>query len=90
MKKQIHAYFSGKVQGVGFRFTARDIADDLQVTGWVKNCADGKVEVVAEADEDALIRFLERLNKHFLQYIRDTDVEWGAATGVYKDFGMRF
>ncbi len=49
MKKQVRVYYSGRVQGVGFRFTAESIANDLGVTGWVKNSRDGGVEIVAEA-----------------------------------------
>jgi acylphosphatase len=90
MKKQIHVYYSGRVQGVGFRFTAEDIARDLGVTGWVKNLRDGRVEVVAEAEEDALKDFLERVSKYFARYIQDVDIEWSAAKGELKDFGIQF
>ncbi len=90
MKKQIHAYYSGRVQGVGFRFTAQDLARDLGVGGWVKNLRDGRVEVVAEAEEEALKDFLERINKYFGRYIQDTDVKWLEAAGEFEDFGIRF
>jgi acylphosphatase len=86
MKKQLHAYFGGTVQGVGFRFTARQIADDLGVCGWVKNLRDGKVEIMAEADEKALQDFLDRINGYFGRYINDTDVSWSPASGEFKDF----
>jgi acylphosphatase len=90
MKRQVHVYYSGRVQGVGFRFTAENIANDLEVGGWVKNLLDGRVEVVAEAEENVLKDFLERVNKYFSRYIQDADVEWQEAAGEFKDFGIRF
>jgi acylphosphatase len=90
MKKQVHVYYSGRVQGVGFRFTTEDIAVDLGVCGWVKNLRDGRVEVVAEAEEGALKEFLERIYSSFSRYIRDVDTEWLDASGEFKDFGIHF
>jgi acylphosphatase len=90
MKKQAHVYYSGRVQGVGFRYTARGIADELGVVGWVKNLADNRVEVVAEAEEEALNDFLKRLSQLFSRYIQDTDLEWGPSGGEYKDFQIKF
>jgi acylphosphatase len=90
MKKQIHVYFTGRVQGVGFRFTAEEIAVDLGITGWVNNLRDGRVEVVAEADEDALKGFLERINQRLSNYIQDVGINWQAATGEFRDFSIKF
>jgi acylphosphatase len=90
MKKQVHVYYSGRVQGVGFRFTAEDIARDLAITGWVKNLRNGQVELVAEAEEGVLKDFLSRLNQYFARYIQDADIEWLSATGEFKEFGIRF
>lgn len=90
MKKQIHVYYIGKVQGVGFRFTSEDIAIDLGITGWVKNLRDGRVEVVAEAEEGVLEDFLNKINQRFSGYIQDVDIEWRAASRKFKDFGIQF
>ncbi len=89
MKKQAHAYYSGHVQGIGFRFTAERIAEGLGVLGWVANLGDGRVELVAEANEDTLKDFLAQLNNIFKRYIQDADINWGPATGEFKDFGVR-
>lgn len=90
MKKQIHAYYSGRVQGVGFRFTARDLARDLGVTGWVKNLRNSRVELVAEAEEDILKDFLKRINQYFSHYIQDVEIDWQPATGEFRDFSINF
>jgi acylphosphatase len=89
MKKQIHVYFIGRVQGVGFRFTIQDIANDLGILGWVENLRDGRVEVTAEAEEDRLKDFLERIHKYFNRYIQDIDAEWLPAKGEFKEFGIK-
>lgn len=90
MKKQVHVFFSGRVQGVGFRFSAVHLAEELGVSGWVKNLDDGQVEVVAESDEEQLQLFLERLRQTFSRYIRDVQAEWLDAAGRYPDFQVRF
>lgn len=90
MKKQIHVYYTGKVQGVGFRFTTEDIACDLGITGWVKNLRNDGVELVAEAEEEILKDFLERVNQYFSRYIQDIDVQWQEAKGEFKGFDIRF
>lgn len=86
MPKQAHAYFSGRVQGIGFRFTALDIAGELQVKGWVRNLADGGVEITAEAEEGVLKDFFSRIRKNFSRYIQDVEISWSEATGDFKDF----
>jgi acylphosphatase len=90
MKKQIHVYYTGRVQGVGFRFTAQDLARDLGVCGWAKNLRNGQVEVVAEAEEEVLKDFLARVRQYFDRHIQNADVDWLPATGEFKEFGIEF
>ncbi|MFH0826694.1 MAG: acylphosphatase, partial [Candidatus Omnitrophota bacterium] len=90
MEKQIHVYYTGRVQGVGFRFTAESLAQSLGIKGWVKNLGDGRVEVEAEAEEGALKEFLDRIRKHFARTIQDEDVDWKECSGKLKEFGIRF
>lgn len=54
----LHAYVSGRVQGVWFRQSTKEMADSLGLTGWVKNLDDGRVELIAQG-EDQAVRQLE-------------------------------
>ena len=90
MKQCAHVLYSGSVQGVGFRYTARRIAIELGVTGWVKNLGDGRVEVMAEGEEDALKDFLDLVGKSFAGHIRDARVSWEPATDSFRQFTVNF
>ncbi len=90
-KKRLHIYYSGIVQGVGFRYTAQRAAEGLGINGWVKNTADGRVEAVCEAEEAKLTEFIEKIKTGPLKsYIQKTDVDWSEATGEFSGFEIRF
>jgi acylphosphatase len=57
------AVISGRVQGVGFRFFAERAAREAGIRGWVRNLPDGNVETVAEGEEEAVARYLDRLRR---------------------------
>lgn len=59
--KAIHAYVSGRVQGVYFRQSTRQVARQLGLIGWVRNLADGRVEVWAQGPEEAVDRLVDWL-----------------------------
>ena len=64
MKKvRKHIIFSGRVQGVGFRYTACYLARPLGLTGWVKNLWNGDVEMEVQGGEDAIKRMLLKLQE---------------------------
>jgi acylphosphatase len=91
MRKRVHVYYVGRVQGVGFRMTAEDAARELGVVGWVKNLRDGRVEVVAEAEEATLTRFLERIRTGAMRnFIRGEDVSWSDASEGFTEFEIRY
>jgi acylphosphatase len=90
MKKRVHIYYDGRVQGVGFRFTAEYIAQELNLTGWVKNLSDGRVELVAEGDEGAISDLMNKVRERMRPFISDESTEWEPYKGEFKDFGIAF
>ena len=88
--KRLHVIYSGRVQGVGFRFTAERVAADLGLNGRVRNNRDASVEIVCEGSEENLKEFIRRIEDSFSGYIKDRDTNWSEATGEFKDFSVRF
>ncbi len=86
----MHLYYSGQVQGVGLRYTIQEVALELRIYGWVKNLADRRVEVLAEAEEADLGIFLAKINEKFSQYIQAVDIDWQPAAGELRDFQVLF
>ena len=79
--KRLEARFKGRVQGVGFRATVREIAGSSAVAGWVRNEADGSVYVVAEGDESEVNRFLELIQERMGRYIQSVGRVDGVPVG---------
>lgn len=78
------------MQGVGFRYSTCSVAARFDVTGYVKNLPDGRVEIVAEASLDELNRFIEAVKREMRSYISEVMVENGLATGRFRDFGIAY
>jgi acylphosphatase len=83
-------YYSGGVQGVGFRYTARSIARAYQVTGFVRNLPDGRVELVAEGEPRETDAFLGEIRERFLNHIRDERCDKGPPTGEFSGFEIQY
>jgi acylphosphatase len=83
-------YYSGRVQGVGFRYTTCQIAEDYPVVGFVKNLPDGRVEVVVEGEAAVVERFTSVLTHDMGSYIRRADEHEAAATGEFRSFDVKF
>ncbi len=87
--KRLHALFSGRVQGVGFRYDTIRIAAEFDVVGSVRNTVDGNVELIAEGPERELIAFLCAIETSRLgRYITGKSVAWAAADGTFNTFGI--
>ncbi len=57
----LQVFYEGNVQGVGFRWTVRHVATGFDVTGWVRNLPDGRVELQATGEENEVRAFLDRI-----------------------------
>jgi acylphosphatase len=87
--KRAEAKFYGQVQGVGFRFTAEDIAAAYKLTGYVRNVPDGSVEVVVEGEEEEIKKFLGTLKEEMGNYVSNVDLDWFPATNEFKRFSIQ-
>ena len=91
MKKRVHVFYSGRVQGVGFRMTAEETAQTMGIVGWVRNLRGGRVELVAEAEEILLAQFLEAIRSGPMKnFIQDVEISWGNAFDTFNDFEIRY
>ena len=70
----VHIFYKGRVQGIGFRYTARSIAGSLGLTGWVKNLADGRVEAVVSGNRVDVEKFLDDIDCSLGHYIQDKQI----------------
>jgi acylphosphatase len=85
--QRITVRYEGRVQGVGFRYTAVSLAQDLDLTGWVKNEFDGSVSLVAEGAEESLMELLSAIRLSNLgKYITNELVRRSTATGEFTGF----
>ena len=89
--RRLHVYYSGRVQGVGFRFTAERLATDLGLTGWVKNLPDGRVEIVCEGAKADLDLFLLKIRESCLgPHITRAVSAWEEPRREFEDFCVEF
>ncbi len=76
-RERRRVYFSGRVQGVGFRYTCQSLARGFEVAGHVRNLADGRVELLSEGETRELSAFLQAIELEMHSYINNivTEVE---------------
>jgi len=80
-------FYSGSVQGVGFRYTVKSVSTGYEVTGIVRNLPDGRVELVAEGTKDELDAFRQGIRESGLEhFVRKEDASWGEARGEFCGF----
>ena len=83
-------FYTGNVQGVGFRYTARRIAQSYRVAGFVRNLRDGRVQIVVEGPRTEIDAFVSSLQARMGMYIRDVTDEAVDSTGEFSGFEIRF
>jgi len=89
-KVRAHLLISGSVQGVSFRYYIQDIAQSLRIKGWVKNCWDGKVEVVMEGEEDKVKELIDWCyHGPGSAIVEKVDIKWEKYRGEFSTFGIR-
>ncbi|MEM7393443.1 MAG: acylphosphatase [Verrucomicrobiota bacterium] len=89
--RRLTVVFQGRVQGVGFRFSSVRAAESLDVSGYVMNEPDGSVFLLAEGTEADLKHLLEKLRDSSVgRKIKSETVNWGAATGEFNRFEIRY
>ena len=86
-RREVH--YSGRVQGVGFRYTTVEIAERFHVTGFVENLPDGRVCLVVEAEAGECDRFLAAVEERLDRYIAHIDVKLREPTGEFDGFYIR-
>jgi acylphosphatase len=80
-------FYSGHVQGVGFRYTTKSVATGFDISGIVRNLSDGRVELTAEGKREELEAFGAAIRDSGLKpFIRDENVTWSAAQNEFRGF----
>ena len=91
MKARAHIFVSGRVQGVFFRDHTQRWASSLNLTGWVRNIRDGRVEALAEGDKEKVEELISRLKEGPPSaQVDKVDVNWEDYKGEFKDFRITY
>ena len=91
MKSNVHVIISGRVQGVWFRANTRQKAEQLGVTGWVRNTHDGCVEAIFEGEENCVEEMLEWCNHGPpLAKIENVEIKKQNPTNCFDGFSIKY
>ena len=86
-RQRMTVFYSGRVQGVGFRYTVKSITTGYEVTGTVRNLDDGRVELIAEGEREELDAFRQAIRESGLGRLIQREEEiWGPAGGGFRGF----
>jgi len=86
-RSRMQIFYSGNVQGVGFRYSVKSVAAGFEVTGTVRNLPDGRVELTAEGAKDELKGFQQAIRESGLEhFIRDEQVIWAESQNLFRGF----
>jgi acylphosphatase len=86
-RSRMHIFYSGSVQGVGFRYTVKTVAAGFEVVGIVRNLIDARVELVAEGSREELEAFRSAIPEAGLgHFIRNEEIKWSEAKSEFRGF----
>jgi acylphosphatase len=86
-RSRMHIFYSGRVQGVGFRYAVKTVAAGFEVVGTVRNLIGGRVELVAEGSREELEAFRSAIPEAGLgHFIRNEEIKWSEATSEFRGF----
>ena len=83
---QARIFFSGAVQGVGFRYTTRQYATRTGLKGWVKNLPDGRVEARVDGPKDHIEQLCKQLKLHYDGSLRSIDITFHSPDNSFENF----
>jgi acylphosphatase len=86
-RERVTNFYSGRVQGVGFRYTVKTLTAGFEVTGTVRNLPDGRVELIAESAKEELEAFLTAVRDSEVgRFIRQEQTSWSEAKNEFRGF----
>ena len=86
-RQRMQVLYTGRVQGVGFRYATKTLACGFEVTGTVRNLPDGRVELIVEGDRPELEEFRRAVQDSEVgRFVRQEDVGWHPATNEFRGF----
>lgn len=85
---RMETFFSGRVQGVGFRYATFQVAKEFEVNGEVKNLTDGRVQLVAEGPLKEVSAFIDEVKHRMSPFIRKTEDSTSTGSPTYKNFAI--
>ena len=90
MKARAHIFYSGQVQGIGFRYTVHRLATSLNLKGWVRNLADGRVEIMVDGPKADIEQLCQSILDQFQGYIRDKVIDFPDVQTPFVNFEIRY
>ena len=88
-RERLNVFYSGRVQGVGFRFTVKMVAHEFDLTGTVRNLPDGRVEMIAEGERAELEQFLKAIQDSEVgAFIRNEEKTWAEVKNEFSGFDI--
>ncbi len=86
-RDRLHVFYAGRVQGVGFRYSVKRLAQGFEVTGAVRNLPDGRVELIAEGERNELEEFRRAIQDSELgHFVRGEEKSWTEAKNEFRGF----